>query len=155
MNTHLTSRQISEWVLGDYSREAELHLRACSLCREELSRFEASLKGFRSSVRHWSESQFPPHPPLQIKRNPARSWTMGLAWAAAVIVLCILLGRLSHHPVPPSSTAVADTALLTQIDHEVSRTVPDSMESLTQLVAWDAGSSASASDQSVSGSRTQ
>ena len=155
MSTHLTSQQVSEWILGDGSREAELHVRSCSLCQAEISRFEASLKGFRSSVRQWSEEQLPPYSPLQVKRNPARPWIMGLAWATAAIILCIFLGRFNYRSAPQPPTEVADTALLAQIDHEVSRTVPDSMESLTQLVSWDASSSAPASNKPVSESQTQ
>ena len=155
MSAHLTSQQVSEWILGDHSREAELHVRSCSLCQAEIGQFEASLKGFRSSVRQWSEEQLPPYSPLQVKRNPARLWAMGIAWATAAIILCILLGRLSYRPAPQPQTATADTTLLAQIDHEVSRTVPDSMESLTQLVSWDASSSAPASNRSVVESQTQ
>lgn len=157
MNTHLTSQQISEYILGDRSREAELHIRACSLCQAELNQFENSLKGFRSSVRQWSEQQLSPFP-LQVKRNPARPWMMRLGWAMAVITLCIFLGRLSYRPLPVSKTAAttaADVALLAQIDHEVSRTVPDSMEPLTQLVSWDTNSSAATGGNHASGSQAQ
>lgn len=158
MSTHLTPQQISEWILGDHGREAELHVRACSLCQAELNRFETSLKEFRSSVRQWSEEQLPSPFPSQVKRNPTRPWMMGLGWAMAVMVLCIFIGRLSNHPVSQpqaAATAAADAALLTQIDYEVSRTVPDSMEPLTQLVSWEASSSASTGGRHASESRAQ
>ena len=151
MNTHLTSQQISECVFGEGSREAELHVRECSLCQADLSQFEASLKGFRDSVRHWSEQQIPPFLP-RAKRNPAQSRMMGLCWVMAAIALCVFIGRLSYRPVSPSQTAaiaIADTALLAQIDHEISRTVPDSMEPLTQLVSWDANSSAATGGKTI------
>jgi hypothetical protein len=157
MNAHLTSQQISECVLGEGSREAEFHVRECSLCQADLSQFEASLKGFRDSVRQWSEQQIPPSLP-QARRNPAQSWIMGLCWAMAAIALCIFIGRLSYRPVPPPKTAAtanADAALLAQIDHEVSRTVPDSMEPLTQLVSWDASSSASTGGKITPESQSQ
>jgi hypothetical protein len=60
--------------------------------------------------------------------------------------------------VPPPKTAAtanADAALLAQIDHEVSRTVPDSMEPLTQLVSWDASSSASTGGKITPESQSQ
>ena len=155
MSTHLTSRQISEWIVGDRSREAELHIRTCSLCQEELSQFEASLKGFRSSVRYWSEGQLPPPALSQERRNPVRSWMMGLCWAAAVIILCVYIGRLNYHPASQLQTAAADTALLAQIDREISRTVPGPMEPLTQLVSWDVNSSASVNNKPVRESQTQ
>lgn len=155
MSRHLTSQQISERVLGEGSQEMELHLRDCSLCQEELSRFEDALKGFRTSVRHWSESQLPAPVPSQARRNPVWSWMMGLCWAAAAIILCIVIGHLNYHPVPQAQTTAADAALLAQIDNEVSRTVPGPMEPLTQLVSWDANLSVPASDKAISESQTQ
>ncbi len=156
MSTHLTSRQISEWVLGDRNREAELHLRSCSWCQEELSRLEASLKGFRSSVRHWSEGQLPSSVILpQSRRDPARTWTVGLCWAAATIILFVLIGRLAYHPISPAQTATTDAALLAQIDHEVSQTVPDAMEPLTQLVSWDTGLPTTANSKPASEGQAQ
>jgi hypothetical protein len=157
MNNHLTARQVSEWVLGDRSREAELHFRACPSCQEEIGRLEASLRSFRSSVRHWSEDQLPSSPVLpQAWRDSARSWVMGLCWAAAAIVLCLLIGRLTYHPIAsPTQTAAADAVLLAQIDQEVSQTVPDSMEPLTQLVSWDRNASASKNDKPVRESQAQ
>ena len=158
MSTHLTPQQISEWILGDRRREAELHVRACSLCQAELNQFEISLKEFRSSVRQWSEGQLSAYFPLQVKRNPARPWMVGLGWAMAIIILCLFVGRLSDRSGPQLQTAAttaADAALLTQIDYEVSRTVPDSMQPLTQLVSWDASSSTSTGGAHASESRTQ
>jgi hypothetical protein len=159
MNTHLTSQQISEWILGEPSREVDLHVRSCPFCQAELSQFESSLKGFRSSVRQWSEQQLSSPALLLGKRNPAWPWWMTrLGWVMAAIALCIFIGHLSEYRASQpqvKSGSIADTALLTQIDRELSQTVPGPMEPLTQLVSWDANSSASTSGKFTSESQAQ
>jgi hypothetical protein len=154
MNPHLTPQQISEWVLGMHTAEVERHVRSCSLCQSELGRFDASLKGFRTTVRQWSDQQLPPLSP-QLGRNPARVWTMRLGWAMALIALCLFISRLNYHHASRQQAGENDAALLAQIDHEVSRTVPGPMEPLTQLVSWDADSMALAGGKTAPESQAQ
>jgi hypothetical protein len=54
--------------------------------------------------------------------------------AVACLVLALLFPRQKIQPVPPSP---ADAALLSEIDAEVSRTVPGPMEPLAELVLND------------------
>lgn len=150
MSPHLTPQQASEWILGVHSSETERHVRACPLCREELGRFEASLKGFRSSVRQWSEEQLPPFSP-QLKQSPA--WAMKFGWIMAAISLCLFISLLSYRNA--SQRRAADAALLAQIDREVSRTVPGPMEPLTQLVSWDLSSTGHSNSKPASDDQAQ
>jgi TonB family protein len=54
MNQHLSSEQISNYLLGDATFEETVHARACAACRTELAHLESSLLLFRSTVRRWS-----------------------------------------------------------------------------------------------------
>ena len=54
--------------------------------------------------------------------------------AVACLVLALLFPRQKSQPIAPSP---ADAALLSEIDAEVSRTVPGPMEPLTEFVLSD------------------
>jgi len=57
MSQHLSSREVSQWMIGERTPQQEQHVRQCSQCGAELARLEASLALFRGSVRHWSARQ--------------------------------------------------------------------------------------------------
>ena len=61
----------------------------------------------------------------------------------AALVLCIFVSlrvpRADNKPTDERA-ATTDITLMNQVDREISRTVPESMEPLTRLVAWDGGS---------------
>ena len=54
MNQHLSSEQISNYLLGDATFEETAHARGCAVCLAELARLESSMLLFRGSVRRWS-----------------------------------------------------------------------------------------------------
>ena len=54
MNQHLSTEQISNYLLGEATFEETAHARACAMCRGELARLESSLTLFRGTVRRWS-----------------------------------------------------------------------------------------------------
>src|ERR1700722_20947983 len=57
MNRHLTSKQISQYLVGDLTPEQEVHAHECSQCGARLARLESSLSHFRSSVRNLKETK--------------------------------------------------------------------------------------------------
>jgi hypothetical protein len=67
--------------------------------------------------------------------------------ALAVLVLCIFVSlrvhRADNEPADERAAAT-DITLMNQLDREISRTVPESMEPLARLVAWDSGSASEA-----------
>ncbi len=151
MSTHLSSEQITAWVVGERGQEADCHLGECAACRIEVRGLEETLLAFRSSAREWSDEQFNPNFRLPANRREERSWIRGFSWAVAALVLCLFLGRLISRSVPANAVprdATSDADLLKEIDQEVSRTVPGPMEPLTELVSWDANSSTSAAQKS-------
>ena len=143
MSKHLSSRQISQWMIGERTPQQEQHVRQCSECGAELARLEAALALFRGSVRHWSDQQIRvPRPLTPTRRSrgyPARPqplrWALG---AAALLVLAAVpIYRNAQDRQRQAEIASADALLLEQVDAEVSRAVPRPMEPLVKLVSWD------------------
>jgi periplasmic protein TonB len=54
MNQHLSTEQISNYLLGEATFEETVHARGCAACRTELARLESSMLLFRGAVRRWS-----------------------------------------------------------------------------------------------------
>ena len=57
MSQHLSSREVSQWMIGERTPQQEQHVCQCPECGAELARMEAALALFRGSVRHWSDGQ--------------------------------------------------------------------------------------------------
>ena len=137
MSGHLSSREISEWASGTRTADRENHLHECAECREELTRLHGALSDFRDSLRSWSAAEGAPPRPMW--RTESAHGTHRLRWAMVAMALVLLaaipvyLARERPHPV---DTSAEDTVLLEQIDANVSRTVPATMEPLTGLVSW-------------------
>lgn len=143
MSQHLSSQRISMWMAGERTAEDEQHLRECPECAAELARFQATLSLFRDSVCHWSGQQAGSEAGAIPKTGPARSrfrlWPV--RWAAAVaallLVATISIHRSTRQQQPGGLMAQADVLLLEQVDAEVSRAVPRTMEPLLELVSTD------------------
>lgn len=131
---HLSSEQISECILGYPRPTVAWHVQECAACRAELARFREALGEFGGAVRAWSDDQA--HVALAASAPAApRSWNPAhqLAWAlvlAAIFVIASFI--LPRHR--GDNPATSDAVLLNQVDAQVSRTVPSSMEPLMKLV---------------------
>lgn len=117
---------------------------------EPSGEFAASIRDFRSAVTHVADRETAG--PVGAgwlagarKRHRSAQQRMVLGWAAAAL-LCLAtlpLATHSHHPVlaPPvvqTATTVApapesDSALLEQVDTDLSESVPSSLAPLTEL----------------------
>jgi hypothetical protein len=137
MKEHLSSREISEWATGTRPREAENHLHKCAECREELTRLHGTLSDFRDSLRSWSAAEGVPPRLAWRPESPHR--THRVRWALVAMAMMVLVAipvyraREQRRVV---DTSAEDAVLLEQIDANVSRTVPATMEPLTRLVSW-------------------
>lgn len=137
---HLSSEQLSECVMGQPSPAVARHIHDCRSCGAELESLRAAMGAFRGAVHAWSEDQAgrysenaaaaipsagpPPH---------AGMLSHQLAWALLIAVVCAIASFvLPRHGA--ENTAGSDTALLNQVDAQVSRTAPSSMEPLMKLV---------------------
>jgi hypothetical protein len=153
MSGHLTSKEIARWLVEGPAAGAEAHTSHCWHCQERLAKAVEPLAIFRVGLVEWSERQ-PFVPFLANERQPfrrkseSRDWSHFMNWIPAfglAVALAVLAGVLVElpafhpHAIPAqvSNTATADSALMDQVDEDVSETVPDAMAPLTDLVAWD------------------
>ena len=143
MSQHLSSPEVSQWMIGERTPQQEQHVRQCPECGAELARMEAALGLFRGSVRHWSDRQVRVPRPLTPTRGsrgyPARPLPVRWALAAATLLLLAAVPIYRNVQVRQRQAEIAraDALLLEQVDAEVSRAVPRPMEPLVKLVSWD------------------
>jgi anti-sigma factor RsiW len=134
MTQHLTSEQQSQCILGEPGPVARQHLKDCPACRAELGNFGDALGEFRGAVRGWSENQA--HAALAVHARPSesRSWIASHQFALAVLLAAVsILASVVWHR--GGEAPASDAVLLNQVDAQVSRAVPSSMEPLMKLVA--------------------
>jgi len=151
--SHLSPEQISAWAMGERAPETLEHVRACWSCLAALEEFGETLAQFRLAVHETAAEQQPTVWELKPAR-PRIFWRLSAACATIAIVLAT--SRLGTVPERRSQdSAAADVALLKQIDSDVSQMVPDSMEPLMRLVAWDTTTAAKGSGRVKVSAKTQ
>jgi anti-sigma factor RsiW len=133
LNSHLTASQLSEFLAGQPDGMVERHIQTCPACRAEVAAFREALAGLRGAVHAWSEQQAealarPPARPEGWFWKPAHQ----LACALAIAAICAIVSLVSWHG--REVAARSDTVLLDQVDSQVSRSVPSSLEPLLRLV---------------------
>ena len=135
MNPHLSSEQLSECIAGFPRPMVARHVEHCTACRAELAQFREALGEFRGAVRTWSEDQAHAAMAASAPVAEPRSWTAShqLAWALAIAAICVIASFLRPWHTG-AGARTNDAVLLNQVDAEVSRTVPSSMEPLMNLV---------------------
>ena len=139
MNEHLSPEDISRWLAGERRGEPERHAGECEACSARLDRMESAIAEFRGAVHDWSAAQpaSAPHiawrPPI---RRMARRWI--LATASLLMLVSVPAYWHSRQQARAAEIARAD-ALLEQVDAEISRAVPQTMEPLVNLVTWGSG----------------
>src|SRR5580704_17101262 len=91
MNQHLTSKQISQYLVGDLTPEQEVHAHECLQCGARLAHLESSLSHFRSSVRNLKETR-----PMtrMYSGNETMAGFTSLLIHAGVVAMILLLGTL-------------------------------------------------------------
>jgi hypothetical protein len=92
MKSHLSEEQISQWIAGDRSTEAEQHLLDCPECAAQVADTQKSLLLFRDSgyqcAEYWQKQ-----PQMSASRRPARWAVAGAALAVAVITSVVLFRK--------------------------------------------------------------
>lgn len=133
MNSHLSSDQICKWLAGEHGYEEQRHLRACPECRAELDQFQNVLTGFRSSLE---QSPVPAVSYSETRQSLPR-WILATA-ALAIMLAAPVYWNARHQREAEQSMAEqteTDDLLLERVNAGLSRTVPPSMEPLTQLIS--------------------
>ncbi|MDR3699705.1 MAG: hypothetical protein P4L56_08740 [Candidatus Sulfopaludibacter sp.] len=128
--THLSAEQIAQWIAGQRSAEAEVHVESCGKCRARVTGFEDVLAQFRGAVRSVSA----PVPVWRARRSLV--WPRLVAVAAIALLLLVPLYR-EREARRRAAIEQQDTQLLQQVDAGISRAVPDAMDPLVKMVSWN------------------
>jgi len=97
MNRHLSSEDISRWLLGERTLDGESHARHCGACRGEIERVQKTFSLFRESGQLWSAHVY--GSPVSRRRAAVVAWAGPLA--ACLLMGAILLMRPA--PAPPAA----------------------------------------------------
>jgi hypothetical protein len=92
MNPHLSEDQISQWIAGERSREAERHLSDCPECAAEVVSTQKSLLLFKNAV-HLQAVSLPTKPV-----RGRRTFRVACLAAAAAALLTVGVFRYSRQP---------------------------------------------------------
>ena len=151
--SHLTGEQFGELMAGTTeaaggeSTSAEAHLKACEQCAAELASMREAITLFREASNAYANEELRRRPRWILPER--RSFSLSLVpayWVAAAAMFMTALFPLQvlrHHNVPKApagvssvavsnaaSDAQSDEALLEDVDSEISRSVPASMQAL-------------------------
>jgi hypothetical protein len=130
--THLSSEQISDWLVGERNAEAARHVEICRKCHEDIVQVQNGLHVFREAVHNWAERPGLWNVPARPASSP--SWTVAAATAAAMSL--VLLPLYLDKRIAQSETEKAqDSLLLDQVHARLTQSVPQSMERLMELMS--------------------
>jgi hypothetical protein len=138
MNEHLSPQDISRWFAGERSSELQRHVGECEECSARLDRTENALAEFRGSAHNWSAAQSASAPPIA-RRPPARTAQHWMLAAASLLILVSASAYWHTRQQTRAAEMARADALLEQVDTEISRAVPQTMEPLVDLVTWGSG----------------
>ena len=130
--THLSSEQISAWLLGDGTAEAQRHVESCRQCHDDITELRDGLQLFRHSVHRWAEHSQSRNLPAPAPSSPI-SWTLAAATVVAM-TLALLPMYLNVRQTQLEAERVQDALLMDQVHIRITQTVPQSMERLMELM---------------------
>jgi len=138
---HLSSKQISEWILSEQDPETERHLNTCGKCHEEVAGLQTGLMEFKQSVRAWGEQ--PAEMRVSASRLPSQvSWRWAGVSAGALSIMLSIIMLVLYQDVQQAqreSKSAQDLLLLNQVHAHLTRTVPQPMEQLMKLMNDETG----------------
>lgn len=147
---HLTSEEMDVLLMDDAAREQMEHLQACDVCMEELESLQRTLAALRGAVVATAAQQ------RQMAVMPAAAGRTRFGiWSlvAATALLCaagpmVLHSRPARGPVtaarPPQASVsqISDAQLMSDIEQDLSSSVPQAMLPLTAKSAGAGGADA-------------
>lgn len=140
MSGHLSSEQVSHWMIGERTGREEEHARQCPECAARLANIESAIALFRDSVRDCGEMYGSPEVSLASKAQSVQPSRWAAIAAALLLLAAIPFYTTSRDRRRAAEMARADAVLLEQVDAGISRAVPAPMEPLVKLVSWNSGS---------------
>ena len=140
MNQHLTSQQISEWILGEHPAGLERHLGQCSGCKDRVESLESKIFLLRTSARH-AGAEYVGKARFPLPPESSRRFWFGVSWVRFAAIACglALIASLPiyHHARQvriAEEMAREDDLLLTNVQSAVSRSAPLQMQSVSELM---------------------
>jgi hypothetical protein len=135
MNQHLSSQQILEWMNGENSPGAKLHVGECAECAAQVERLAGSLQMFRDAVREVADRSGEGQTVLRMPRR-----RMALRWITAAAALVMLAGvpifKVQEDRHRAAELARQDAELLDEVNAELSSGVAEPMKPLQKMVIW-------------------
>jgi hypothetical protein len=139
MTLHLSTDELFECVAVGATEGQKAHLAACEWCAKELQHNEKITQGVRSAVAEWTESLQGSDAAFlnQMGERERRRGQLRFAQlSAAVLLLLVVPAAVVQRRHSEQQKRQADEVLLRQVDQEISKTEPTSMQPLTRLVTW-------------------
>jgi hypothetical protein len=147
MNRHLSAEDFSGWMIGERTPEREQHLAACATCAAELDKLQAPIALFRGAVCEWTANE-----ERRVAAIPARSRSGGLwlrvAATAAVVAVLVAIG-IGGSNRRAAGIDREDEMLLGQVQAEVSRPVPATMQPVYNLMVQESVREAGVKEEGV------
>jgi hypothetical protein len=128
--THLSSEQMSDWILGGRSPDVECHLQDCGRCHQEIVELQSGLRAFQQSVHEWAGQPGALRIPSTSTRLGSWSWAAVSAAAMGAVLLPLSIDGQKHREI----ASAADSVLLDQVNTRLAQSVPRSMEHLMELM---------------------
>jgi hypothetical protein len=137
---HPSVEAIGRWLMGERPPETGDHLRDCAECRAEVARLESLVTGFGESARAWTARQRLAAPPAgwTISSNSEPRRVTPLRWvavAAAALLLAAVPVYRSYSLRQATARANANAILMEEISADISRSAPEPLEPLVNLVS--------------------
>ena len=108
MNRHLSSAEISDWMIGERTPEQERHAQECAACSAEIKRLEKAFSIFRESGQRWANHWYVYRDarPDAGQRSSRWNWLSFAGALAAPVIVGVLLLRLPAPQRPPEKAFV-------------------------------------------------
>jgi anti-sigma factor RsiW len=143
-NDHLTIEQMEALLSHPEAQERSQHLQECGRCAEELESLRAVVSDLRgaviaASVVHRQRAVMP----APAQRTPRALWSLVAAAALLCVAAPIALHQRPAHapavqtPAPQVQAAVSDEQLMSDVQQDLSSSVPQGLLPLTAKDASD------------------
>lgn len=140
---HLSSEQISRWLIGERTPEEENHVRGCARCASEMDALRQAFSEFRNSAVKWADRERAGIVPdisglLHASHRAAGIRCLRLLAAAALVLVVTMVPvyRKSieqRHEAEVMRESALDAELLERVHAHLSQTAPISLQPLTVL----------------------
>lgn len=131
---HLSAEDISAWLAGERAADRAEHLDECAECRSALASMERPLAEFRGAVKAWGGRELSAVRPIEMRRRSFGIPRWAMAAAMVVILAGVPLYLRDRARERATETARQDEALLQEVQIDVGRSAPETMEPLAKLV---------------------